>query len=486
MAQAPKGRQDPPGTPLVGETSRRGHIGRRARHYPKLAGGAYLLDRRLFQDPLGTVWDAVVGATGARVAIRVFEGPVIGTQDARRILRSRLRATPQIRHPNVALVFNHDVKEKGYAFVTMEELRGETLSQRLARDGRVPLEEATEMGAALARGLAAAHERGVTHGGIAPEMVFITSGGPKLLGLGIGDLGHGYAGSSGDAAADDVLGLMRLVKTITASPVVGANGEGSSPKVLIGGAVGQEALSNDPAARPSAQELAAALAEGPEVLAEPAEASYPVAADLSREEKEQADRAAREQADRERVELEMVKRAQREEAAQREERERGARAEREASEREEQASREAVEKTDLEPAEPEAVEQEEGERAERAGAEPAVSVMRRAIVATAVIIVVAAIGIGARELSGSQADPSSPASPSIGSLSPAIIPATVPDVLGRTIRIAENRIVAAKLEVGDIIPIAGRSGRVVRTDPTPGEAVTAGTPVTIYVGNTVP
>jgi hypothetical protein len=485
MAEAPKGHQDQPRAAVVGETSRRGHIGRRARHYPKLAGGAYLLDRRLFQDPLGTVWDAVVGATGARVAIRVFEGPVIGTQGARQILRSRLRATPQIRHPNVALVFYHDVKEKGYAFVTMEELRGETLSQRLARDGPVPLEEATEIGAALARGLAAAHERGVTHGGIAPEMVFITSGGPKLLGLGIGDLGHGYAGSSGDAAADDVLGLMQLVKTIAASPVAGADGEGSPPKVLLGGSVGQDALTNDPAVRPSAQELAAALADGPEFLADPAEAMYPVPTDVPREEKEQAERAAREQADRERVELETVKRAERE-AAEREQRERRERAEREASEREEQANREAVEKTDLQPAEPEAVERAERERAERSGAEPAVSVVRRAIVATAVIIVVAAIGIGARELSHTKADPSVPASPSIGSLSPAIIPATVPDVLGRTIRIAEDRIVAAKLEVGDIIPIAGKSGRVVRTDPTPGEAVTAGTPVTIYVGNTVP
>jgi hypothetical protein len=485
MAEAPKGRQDRPRAPVVGDTSRRGHIGRRARHYPKLAGGAYLLDRRLFQDPLGTVWDAVVGATGARVAIRVFEGPVIGTQDARRMLRSRLRAVPQIRHPNVALVFNHDVKEKGYSFVTMEELRGETLSQRLARDGPVPLEEATEIGAALARGLAAAHERGVTHGGIAPEMVFITSGGPKLLGLGIGDLGHRYAGNSGDAAADDVLGLMRLVKTIAASPLAGANGEGSPPKVLLGGAVGQDALSNDPSARPSAQELAAALADGPEFVAEPAEASYPVPTDFPRMEKGEAERTAREQADREGVELETVKRAERE-AAEREQRERRARAEREALEREEQANREAVEKTDLKPAEPEAVERAERERAERSGAEPAVSVMRRAIVATVVIIVVAAIGIGARELSRTKADPSSPASPSIGSLSPALIPATVPDVLGRTIRIAENRILAAKLEVGDIIPIAGKSGRVVRTDPTPGEAVTAGTPVTIYVGNTVP
>src|SRR5712691_2727885 len=141
MAEAPRGYSSRPEAPQVGESSWRGRLGRRARHYPKLGGGAYLLERRVFQDPLGTVWDAVVGATGARVAIRVFEGPVVGTQDARRRLRSRLRATPQIRHPNVALVFNHEVNDKGYAFVTMEELRGETLSQRLARDGPVPLEE---------------------------------------------------------------------------------------------------------------------------------------------------------------------------------------------------------------------------------------------------------------------------------------------------------------------------------------------------------
>jgi beta-lactam-binding protein with PASTA domain len=62
------------------------------------------------------------------------------------------------------------------------------------------------------------------------------------------------------------------------------------------------------------------------------------------------------------------------------------------------------------------------------------------------------------------------------------VPATVPDVTGKTIPTAVTRIHEANLEVGDIVPIAGTPGRVVRTDPTPGEAVTAGTHVTIYIG----
>lgn len=455
MADVPKGHSSQPEAPGVGESSRRGRLGRRARPPRELGEGGYRLERRLFQDPLGTVWDAVMGGRGIRVAIRVFEGPVVGTPDARRRLRSRLRATPQIRHPNVALVFNHEVKDKGYAFMTMEGLRGETLSQRLERDGPVPLEEATELGAALARGLAAAHERRVTHGGIAPEMVFITSRGPKLLGLGIGDLGHGQAGGSGDAAADDVLGLMRLVQTIAGSPFTGANGEPGSPaRAFPGGAVGEGALSDDPAARPSAEELAAALGGGRELVAEPAERPHPVPPDFLRDEREQAERAEREQADRERVEPETMKRAERE-AAEREERERRERAEREGV-----------------------------ERAEREPAERAFSMMGRAVVAMAAIMLVAAIGIGARAIFQNEAVSSSPASPSIASPSPAFIPATVPDVLGRTVPTAEDRIVAANLEVGEIVPIAGKPSRVVRTDPTPGEAVRAGTPVTIYVGKT--
>lgn len=426
MMDVPQGHSSQPEVPGVGERSRRGRLGRRARPSPELGGGAYRLERWLFEDPLGTVWDAVGSGTRARVAVRVFEGPVVGTPEARRRLRSRLRATPQIRHPNVALVFSHEVKDKGYAFMTMEELQGETLAQRLRRDGPVPLEEATELGAALARGLSAAHERGVTHGGIAPEMVFITSRGPKLLGLGIGDLVHSRAGRSGNAAADDVLGLMRLVQTIAASPFTGANGEPGWPvQTLPGGVVGRGALNDDPAARPSAQELAAALGGGLGLVDEPVEGIHPVPPDFPRDEREQG----------ERVELDTMKRAER-------------------------------------------------EPPERDRAERAVSIPGRATVAVTAVMLVAAIGIGGQALFQNEGVSSPPASPSIASAPPAFIPATVPDVLGRTVPTAEQRIFAANLEVGEIVPIAGKPGRVVRTDPTPGEAVRAGTPITIYVGET--
>jgi beta-lactam-binding protein with PASTA domain len=59
----------------------------------------------------------------------------------------------------------------------------------------------------------------------------------------------------------------------------------------------------------------------------------------------------------------------------------------------------------------------------------------------------------------------------------------VPDLEDLTIPTAVERLHGANLEVGEVIPIEGTPGRVVRTDPTPGEAVTAGTRVTIYFGS---
>lgn len=74
------------------------------------------------------------------------------------------------------------------------------------------------------------------------------------------------------------------------------------------------------------------------------------------------------------------------------------------------------------------------------------------------------------------ADPSGPAS--VG-----LVPTTMPDVLGSRLPKATDLIVDAGLDVHDIRLVQGRDGRVVSTEPTPGEAVTVGTDVTISVGS---
>jgi serine/threonine protein kinase len=77
-----------------------------------------------------------------------------------------------LSHPNILAV--HDIgMDNGRAYVAMELLEGETLRDRLS-SGPLPVRKATEIGAEIARGLAAAHGAGIVHRDLKPENVWIT------------------------------------------------------------------------------------------------------------------------------------------------------------------------------------------------------------------------------------------------------------------------------------------------------------------------
>jgi len=84
-------------------------------------------------------------------------------------------------------------------FLVMELLEGDSLRERLA-DGALPYRKAAEIGAAIARGLGAAHERGIVHRDIKPENIFLTEDGQvKVLDFGLAtdhDLGIGSDGDT--------------------------------------------------------------------------------------------------------------------------------------------------------------------------------------------------------------------------------------------------------------------------------------------------
>ena len=89
-----------------------------------------------------------------------------------------------LSHPNILAI--HDFgNHEGTAYAVMELLEGETLRQRLAA-GPLPARKAMECAAQVARGLAAAHEKGIVHRDLKPENVIVTPDGRvKILDFGL-------------------------------------------------------------------------------------------------------------------------------------------------------------------------------------------------------------------------------------------------------------------------------------------------------------
>jgi serine/threonine protein kinase len=73
-------------------------------------------------------------------------------------------------------------------YIVSELLDGETLRERLA-SGVLPVRKTVEFGVQIARGFAAAHEKGITHRDLKPDNVFVTSDGRvKSLDFGLAKL----------------------------------------------------------------------------------------------------------------------------------------------------------------------------------------------------------------------------------------------------------------------------------------------------------
>src|SRR3712207_2503930 len=142
--------------------------------------GRYEIRSKLGEGGMGEVYRARDPKLGRDVAIKVL--PAQFSADAERLARFEQEACAAgaLNHPNVLAV--HDVgQHDGAPFVVSELLEGETLREKL-RGAPLPQRKAVDYASQIARGLAAAHERGIVHRDLKPENIFITSDGrAKIL-----------------------------------------------------------------------------------------------------------------------------------------------------------------------------------------------------------------------------------------------------------------------------------------------------------------
>ncbi len=121
------------------------------------------------------------------VAVKVL--PASYSQDADRLRRfeQEAQAAGGLNHPNITAVYDLGSHE-GSPYIVTELLEGETLRSRLS-GGAIAVRKATDYAVQIAKGLAAAHEKGIVHRDLKPENVFLTNDGRvKILDFGLAKL----------------------------------------------------------------------------------------------------------------------------------------------------------------------------------------------------------------------------------------------------------------------------------------------------------
>lgn len=153
-------------------------------------GGRYRIKGVLGEGGMGTVYDAEHLGLGRQVAIKVLSPSQARKRVAVKRFQQEARAAGSIGHPNICEVYDLGLLDDGSPYLVMEKLVGQTLAERIAREGGLPFDEVVEVIVQVLSGLVAAHEKGIVHRDIKPENIFLARrlGSPpviKLLDFGV-------------------------------------------------------------------------------------------------------------------------------------------------------------------------------------------------------------------------------------------------------------------------------------------------------------
>jgi eukaryotic-like serine/threonine-protein kinase len=139
---------------------------------PGVRLGPYEILGRLGAGGMGEVYRARDIRLAREVALKVIRGAAAASSDLLRRFEHEARAAGALNHPNILAIYDTGSSEN-VPYIVFELLEGETLDRRLQRE-RLSVAQAVALARQLARGLAAAHDRGIVHRDLKPSNVFVT------------------------------------------------------------------------------------------------------------------------------------------------------------------------------------------------------------------------------------------------------------------------------------------------------------------------
>jgi Tol biopolymer transport system component len=228
---------------------------------------------------MGEVYRARDARLDRIVAIKIL--PTSYSADAERLQRfvQEARAAAALNHPNILSIFDIG-EERGAPYIVSELLEGQTLRERI-RSGPLSSRKAIDYALQVARGLAAAHDRGIVHRDLKPENLFLTHDDRvKILDFGLAKLTRPETGAGAEAPTVQVNTepgqIMGTVGYMSPEQVRGKAADHRSD-IFSFGSILYEMISGQPAFRgeTSADTMSAILKEEPAELSETARSVPP-------------------------------------------------------------------------------------------------------------------------------------------------------------------------------------------------------------------
>ncbi|UQA63649.1 serine/threonine protein kinase [Polyangium aurulentum] len=136
-------------------------------------GGKYGVKALIGEGGMGAVYEAEHLAIGRKVAVKVMHPKHAQQSESVARLRHEARVAGSIGHPNICEIHDLGRLDDGTPYLVMERLVGETLDERIKREGALPERDIADVMSQVLSALAAAHAKGIIHRDLKPENIFL-------------------------------------------------------------------------------------------------------------------------------------------------------------------------------------------------------------------------------------------------------------------------------------------------------------------------
>jgi serine/threonine protein kinase len=147
--------------------------------------GNYDLVEKIAEGGMGAIWKGRHRTTGETVAVKIMPAHMATNATLLKRFEQEFKAASRLDHPNIVRALDYGESD-GKPYLVMEFVMGESLGQRIQREGRIPEAEAIRIIAQVAHGLHRAHKQNLVHRDVKPDNILVTPEGvAKLADLGL-------------------------------------------------------------------------------------------------------------------------------------------------------------------------------------------------------------------------------------------------------------------------------------------------------------